>query len=277
MLPHHEPHAIERVRRRLMPAVRVRFSLSLEDLAARVIQLAAGQLGDVDDIAGRLVADDLYLATACAAGDDRAWEEFGARYFTFVRQFAHRTLRDPQASDVADQVIADLWQRRKIARYEGRSTLKTWLGAVVAHAAINAATQARAHAARQAEQARTDARTASEACDPAIVGDARDRLAHWVADAIRGLAPVERSLLLLYYEQGLTLDEISPIARRSKAALSRRLDRIRQTLRASIDRRARNTTGHSADAVRFGVDLGRVELDLSALVRRREENRRDVV
>jgi RNA polymerase sigma-70 factor (ECF subfamily) len=276
MLPERGPRAIERVRQRLTPIVRVRFALDLNALAERVVDIAGRQPDEAPAaFADRLVVDDLYLATACASGDERAWEEFGSRFFSFIRQFSRRTLREPQASDVADQVIADLWQRGKVAQYEGRSSLKTWLGAVVAHAAINAAKQSRVAESRLGAQEEADARAAP--AEPVGGRDAGDRMARWVTDAIQSLAPAERTLLLLYYEQGLTLDEISPIAKRSKAALSRRLERIRQDLRAQVDRLAREATGSSADTVRADIDLARVELDLSALASRTERRGRDVV
>lgn len=85
----------------------------------------------------RLSLDDLYLATACARGDDKAWKECAERYFGFIRDFARRYLPKVEAAELADQVIVDLWERGKMGRYEGRSSLKTWLGAVVAHAALN--------------------------------------------------------------------------------------------------------------------------------------------
>src|SRR5207244_7955291 len=46
----------------------------------------------------------------------------------------------------AAELIADLWQHRKIERYEGRSSLRTWLATVVAHAAVNAGKAARTRA-----------------------------------------------------------------------------------------------------------------------------------
>ena len=55
----------------------------------------------------------------------------------------------------AAELIADLWQHRKIERYEGRSSLRTWLATVVAHAAVNAGKAARTrarHAHRRVEE-----------------------------------------------------------------------------------------------------------------------------
>ena len=123
--------------------VRARFEVDLHVFSTRVQEIAERRQASVsvEAFIGSLCLDDLYLATACAAGDEPAWNEFGARFFAFIRDFARRVIRDPAASDVADAVIADLWQRKKLARYEGRSTLRTWLGAIVAHAAINAAKQ----------------------------------------------------------------------------------------------------------------------------------------
>ena len=56
------------------------------------------------------------------------------------------------------------------------------------------------------------------------VCDARQR-------ALAELEPDQKLLLLLYYEQGLTLDEMVGVLGASKATLSRRLDRLRRSLR----------------------------------------------
>ena len=105
--------------------VRVRFSLDAEAFADHLAAFAGSAAPGTppEDHVRRLSLDDLYLAAACARGEDAAWEECIARHGAFIRDFARRFLREPAASDVADQVVADLWQRGKMARYQGRSTL----------------------------------------------------------------------------------------------------------------------------------------------------------
>jgi RNA polymerase sigma-70 factor (ECF subfamily) len=256
---------------RLATRVRPRFRVDMEDLATRVQELANRRQAGVslETFIDALSLDDLYLATACAADDEPAWNEFGTRFFGFIRDFARRVLRDPGASDVADQVIADLWQRKKLARYEGRSSLRTWLGAIVAHAAINAAKQARTGTVDERgidALAQPDWQDASKG----LVGkDASTRLVGWVDEAIRGLSPDSRLLIFLYYEQSLTLAEMSAAVHLSTAALSRKLDRTRRELRQAVERLAVETTGASADTARASLDLGQVELDLSAIFRER--------
>jgi hypothetical protein len=143
--------------------VRVRFRLTLAELVERV----ASWMGETEPLATaggvaeartlpRLWLDDLYLAVACAVGDERAWRELDERYFDYVRRFAQRfDLGGKDADDVADDVIADLWRRKTIARYQGRRSLSTWLGALVTHAALNV------RAARARRAARGSARRAS--------------------------------------------------------------------------------------------------------------------
>jgi RNA polymerase sigma factor (sigma-70 family) len=258
---------VRAVQARLSGRVRVRFALTLDCLASRIAELARPDPtgASLDAFVDRLVVDDLYLATACASGDEQAWSEFGSRFFAFLHDFARRLLREPNASDVADQVIADLWRRGKIAQYEGRSSLKTWLGATVAHAAINAAKQNRARAIRALAFDHASQSDTQRVVEPIVGEDAGGRLARWVSAAIRALPSADQLLILLYYEQNLTLAEMSAILHLSKAALSRRLDRTRRDLRRHIETLATQSTGATSDATRASVDLGRVELDLSAV------------
>ena len=74
-------------------------------------------------------------------------------------------------------------------------------------------------------------------------------------------------MLLLYYDDGLTLDEIGPVLRASKAVLSRRLKRIREELRDAVDARARRELGLPAQSLVESLDLARVDLDLRAACR----------
>jgi RNA polymerase sigma factor (sigma-70 family) len=248
------------VRKRLASSVRVRFAATLDALAARIVDLARGHGTPPEDFAARLSLDDLYLATACAGDEAAAWEEFGDRFFRFIRDFARRTVREPLAVDTADQVIADLWQRKKIARYEGRSTLRTWLGAVVAHAALNAG--ARERVGVPLDSPRSQAAAARMVADP-HAGAGVD-VARMVIEALRDVPTEDRLVLLLYYEQELTLEQIGRGLGLSIAAVSRRLKRARERVRASLDVVAGARFGTSADGLRRGVDLGRVEYDLAA-------------
>lgn len=248
--------------------VRIRFSLTADQLADRTIALARAAGRPPDEFVTRLVLDDLYLAMACAAGEDRAWAECQHAHFAFIRDFARRFLHDAAARDLADQVIADLWQRRKIDRYEGRSALRTWLGTVVANAAINAGRTTRKLVPIEPDAADTEPFPArrTSAADPARLESER-ALASIVAASVSALPADERLLIQLYYEQGLTLDAMEIALRISRATLSRRLSAIRGRLRTAVDETARRLTGTSADTLREGVSLDRLELDLSEIFR----------
>lgn len=248
--------------------VRFRFGVTLEQFADRTIALAGAAPRSPEEFIPRLHLDDLYLAAACAAGDDGAWKECQRAHFAFIRDFAQRFLPDAAARDLADQVIADLWQRGKIARYEGRSTLRTWLGTVVAHAAINAGRTRRTFVPIDADAGEGQAARlrGTVVADPARLESER-ALAAIVAASVAALPAEDKLLLQLYYEQELTLEAMQVALRTSKATLSRRLTAIRGRLRAAVDERARRDVGTSAAALREDASLEHLELDLSELFR----------
>lgn len=234
------------IRAEILERVRLRFALDLRAFESRIRDATASGTR-----IERLALDDLYLATACAAGEEGAWEELSQRHFGFIRDFALRCARrDPPASDVAERVIAELWQRGKIRQFAGRSSLRTWLGTVVAHTASNAL-QAQG---RTVPLERGGERSAEPEAD---APDWRT-LRRIASEALAALPADGRLLLLLYYEQGSTLEEVGAILGASKAALSRRLSKIRAALRADIESRTGAETG--------ARDFARVDLDLAALL-----------
>ncbi len=259
-----KPPASAELQQVIMRAVRQRFALAAQAFVARVRELALPHCGGTDaalrDYVLKLSLDDLYLATACLGGEEPAWRELSSAHFEFMRGFARRFVAGQAARDVADEVIAELWSRKKLQQYGGRSTLRTWLGTVIAHAALNSRQALQRNVSLHADNPVSSHR--SEPADDQAVALLRELL----TEAIASLAAEERLLLQLYYEQGMTLDELSVALRVSGAAISRRLKRARQDVRARIEAGARNRTGDSADALRAGLDLSRIELDLGKLL-----------
>jgi RNA polymerase sigma factor (sigma-70 family) len=250
--------------------VSLRFSVTAERLAERIAELAAGAGADALDHAGRLALDDLYLATACADGDGDAWAECERLHFAFIRRFAQRFLPDAAARDLADQTIADLWQRGKIGNYAARSSLRTWIGAVVAHAAINVKKAPHPVIALDPVQLRETAQrhdAQSAARDAPADRDAARLLSDLVSRAVATLSAEDKLLLQLHYEQGLTLHEMEGVVGSSKATLSRRLKRVREEVKTRIDQMAETTLDTSVAALRERLTLDRLEFDLSASLR----------
>ena len=247
-------------------AVTCRFALG-EEAFAEVVAERAGALAPSQDpveYAGGLSLDDLYLATACLHGDDQAWRECRDRFFEYIGAFARRFLADTAAIEIRDQVFAELWQRKRFAQYDGRSSLRTWLGALVAHAAINAR-RVEGRAATLDRTMRHDASTVAATAGEDST-DARENRRAFASLVERGLAALDadgKLLLLLYYEQGLTLEEMSAVLSASKATLSRRLARVRGDLHRAIEDLAQHELAMPAAELAEGLDFARLELDLS--------------
>jgi RNA polymerase sigma-70 factor (ECF subfamily) len=249
-----------------------RFALTLSAYVDRLLAIL-GRTPQPDDTPPeplrRLHLDDLYLAIACTDGDEGAWREFERRYFGFMRSFATRFLPPQQADEVVGQAIADLWQRGKIGQFEGRSSLRTWLGAVVTRAALNAAA---VHGTQPASL--DDDRAHSRAERLASSSSAGDRdhgrlLADLLRRSVERLDDEDRLLVLLHYEQELTLEQMQPAMGVSKATLSRRLKRVRERLRDELAALLRSETGEqSIDVLKSAIDDARLEFDLSSALRR---------
>ena len=265
--------------------VRVRFSTLDADAFASYLSEnlrgASESEGTPSQRFAALSLDDLYLAAACGLNDERAWEELAASHFRFMRQLARRYLPEPGAGDLADQVIADLWQRGKIARYAGRSTLRTWLGAIVAHAALNAVKSARARATVEDGAFERDRVEAVPTREPLEHERESSRLlAKLVVEVLADIPADDKLLLLMCYEQNLTLEEMRRALGGSRATLSRRLRDARERLWASLDALARRQLGASAESLKAGINLAPSDFDLEAAVgavRTFDELRRDVV
>src|SRR5258708_14838494 len=90
--------------------------------------------------------EELALAGACAAGNERAWQDFINRYRQKLHSMALHITRDgTHAAELADSLFADLYgvnardgvRRSKLVFYTGRGSLEGWLRTVMAQEFIN--------------------------------------------------------------------------------------------------------------------------------------------
>lgn len=76
---------------------------------------------------------EIELARAVVAGSREAWRSFAHRYAGLIHAVIRRHLmtRDPDEIDAVFVAVLDALYRRKLATYEGRAALSTWLTLVV--------------------------------------------------------------------------------------------------------------------------------------------------
>ena len=184
---------------------------------------------------------DLALATACAEGSVPAWDHFVEKYRPMLHRAADAIDSGGGARELADGLYAELFgvsdkggQRQSLVRYfHGRSSLATWLRAVLAQRHVD-----RIRTARRFEPLVEDGETASTP----TVGAPTDRrgqlglMRRAVAAAVARLAPRDRLRLACYYAQNLTLAETGRLLAEHEATVSRHLTRARQAIRQDVER-----------------------------------------
>jgi len=198
-------------------------------------------------------AADLELARLCASGDERAWERFVREYRPLLYRAADALDRTGGAREVADSLYADLYGvkdgrrgRQSLFHYfQGRSSLATWLRAVLAQRYVD----------RLRGQRRTDPLPDEEppARDEGPPDPDRERYVTLVRDALTGaiarLAARDRLRLGCYYVQELTLADTGRVVKESEATVSRQLARTRRTIRDDVERQLREDARLSDDQI----------------------------
>lgn len=239
------------------------FAGALEASAAKAFAGRTPSARDLDRYLGSLRLEELALACACAAGHDAAWDHFVLEYRPVLYRAADAMDPSGGARELADSLYADLFglqgappstdvdpaptsvvsgfsrtdgQRRSLFRYfHGRSSLATWLRAVLAQRLVDRA-RVRVRTAPLPDE--EPAAPVQQAPDPD-----RDRylpLIHSAfRDALAGLDARDRLRLLYYYAQGLTLAQTGRLLHEHEASVSRHLSSARKTIRREVERRLR--------------------------------------
>lgn len=223
-----------------------RLDLPLQDFEKRLSQVVNKHLGPEAsaalsiDFIKTLHTTDLYLGFACARGSEAAWERLTVMYGAYIRTLAaFVTLGSNTASEVADNVLVDLFLpgplgQSRIASYEGRSSLATWLRVVVSH-----------HAANERQRFRNNMGSmnipdiADESAPSRMDASLRaSRYGRIIGDSLRYsckcLTNRERLILLLRYEEELNLGQIARLLGVHQSTITRQLERACKRLREEV-------------------------------------------
>jgi RNA polymerase sigma factor (sigma-70 family) len=261
---------------------RQRFEDALERSAAKRFAscgLEQAARPKLEEFFATLHLQDLSLAAACASGQPAAWEFFVITYRGYLRAAASAILRckpdSVAAQDLADSLFTDLYgisaaassaksgasplekaEDRSLFRYfHGRSSLKTWLRAVLAQRHIDSVRASRRFVEIEDQSTSnpsddgvpfrervTPIDSASSFPNPAHDSSPdphRSRYLALFSDALHkslnALGPRDRQRLRLYYADQQTLAHIGQELGEHESSVSRNLDRIRRELRASVE------------------------------------------
>jgi RNA polymerase sigma factor (sigma-70 family) len=218
---------------------------------------------------------DLALACACAEGHAKAWDYFVSNFRPYLRSAAGAILRcppdSPAARELADSLFADLYgltdaRNRSLFRYfHGRSSLKTWLRAVLAQRHVDSIRASR----RFIELEPTDGHAAMPAAQPAIrPGSLEDphrndlvALFRRTLEVALGLLdPHDKERLRSYYAAEQTLAEIGRKLGEHESSVSRNLDRTRRELRHEVEQALRKGSSSLAGHADVGLSDAQIAL-----------------
>jgi RNA polymerase sigma-70 factor (ECF subfamily) len=198
--------------------------------------------------------EDLALACACAAGDERAWDHFMREYRPVLYRAADALDASGGAREIADSIYAELYGLPRASAttgesrgqslfryYHGRSSLKTWLRAVLAQRHVDGI-----RAVRRLDPLPEEDSPATLPAPAASVGVDPDRVRYRALiqrafkSAISLLTDRDRLRLACYYTQDLTLAQTGRVLKEHEATVSRQLAKTRQVLRREVERRLRD-------------------------------------
>jgi RNA polymerase sigma factor (sigma-70 family) len=228
-----------------------RFAAALELSAKKRLTTGALAPQKIEEYLRSLHVEDLALAIACGEGCEAAWEHFFATYRSYLRAAAAAILRrnagSPEACDLADSLFSDLYglaadkgAGRSLFRYfHGRSSLKTWLRAVLAQRHIDAIRAGRRFEELGDDETVGERPRASPGPQLQPADPHRERyialFTRALQQALERLAPQEKERLRLYYTEEETLAEIGRRLGEHESSVSRHLESVRRDLREQVE------------------------------------------
>jgi RNA polymerase sigma-70 factor (ECF subfamily) len=290
-------HAFERDITQLLARIERRYSVSDAELISAVHASAKKYLGDIlDQTSGNpgpsaasrkasgeflssLNAEDICLATACAKGDEQAWEVFFRDYRSYLVSVARTMTQDAGAAEqLADSTFAELYGLResggtrvsKFAFYSGRGSLRGWLRAVVFQLSADHHRQTSRLVQTEEPEEMDRMVLASATPERKVTSDLdyvqqryRDAIAAALQRAINDLEPRERLLLAYYYYDEMTLREIGQLFDVHEATISRWLTKVQKRVRKLVEKGLARDHQFNRREVTEAIEMAAEQMDLT--------------
>lgn len=178
----------------------------------------------IDQAKGITFDEDIVLVERYLAGDSGSFELLYSKYYDKVLAIARGILMDPdEAADAVQEVFTLVY--RHLNRFDRRSRFSTWLFRVAVNRSIQEARRNK-HKSRNVEL--TEALAAEAPSDS-------DEMDPHVQAAMAELAPADRALLVLFYWEELSLQEIADSIGCNVNAAKTRLYRARERFREKYE------------------------------------------
>jgi RNA polymerase sigma-70 factor (ECF subfamily) len=219
------------------------FAAILDDVAGKGLATSSSSSvssRERQEFFSRLHIEDLALARACAAGNERAWQVFMLRFREKLYDAGRQITRDDASGrELADSVYAELYgtqtregqRRSKLFSYSGRGSLGGWLRTVLAQEYIN-------HYRKQRRLVSLDQECEEGAQFPAPTAAAitavDERLEAAVNEALRSLAAEDRFVLASYFLDERTLAQIARALSVHESTISRKVEKLTKNVRKQI-------------------------------------------
>ena len=234
---------------------RATFRRALEISADKAFAARQPSAREIDQYLVSLHLPDLALACACIDGHDAAWEHFVREHRPSLYRAADALDPSGGARPLADAIYADLFGlenrdgvRQPLFRFfHGRSTLSTWLRAVLAQRLVDVKRVERRMVPLPDDGEVTPAASLGTSSSRASANPERERYVGLVrralGRAVGRLAARDRLRLGCYYAQQLTLADTGRLLREHEATVSRQLARTRAALRRDVEQQLRSAAG----------------------------------
>ena len=230
------------------------FASALERSARKALA-APPEPRDLERLLSSLHLEDLALACACASGHEGAWEHFVREHRPALYRAADAIDPTGGSRELADSLYGELFglversgERRSLFEYfHGRSSLSTWLRAVLAQR----------HVDRVRSTRRFEPLPEEEPTPPVHSGEKpQSRVTRYielmrraVTAAVSRLPAKDRLRLGYYYAEDLTLAQIGRALGEHEATVSRNLAKARREIRGDVERQLRDEEHMSPDQI----------------------------
>jgi RNA polymerase sigma-70 factor, ECF subfamily len=167
--------------------------------------------------------EDAELLERVGTGDRVAMRSLYERHSDALYRFIRARTGDPfEAADVMQEAFLEVW--RSAARFQGRSSVKTWIYGIGRNKAAD-----RARRSRRVVVQEPDPELPDDAPDPAAVIEAASDAAR-LRECIGGLGPNHRSAIQLAFYDDLSYPEIAVVEGVPLGTVKTRIHHAKQLL-----------------------------------------------